>query len=688
MTYKIKSPIITCFIVAWLGGVILQFVNYGEHFSLFYYLASSSVNFLLLGAITLAAFSLGGRVFHRLKVSFTSRLETFVFSASLGFGIISFLIFVLGVLHLLYRNVAYGLLLILLIFSVPQIRTFLKSAHEEETEKKKDNSPLTLILSIIFITSTCLYLVQAFAPPLNYDSLAYHLAAPKLYAEQHGIFYIPHNVYANFPMTTEFLYLFSLLLYGDTLAKLIHFSMGILIVLGIYSFSVKYFGKKAALLASLTFYNIPLVGLLSGWAYNDLMLTLYEFLAVAALLKWLLPGNGGENESQDSAGAAKKKPSSAGKPSLTGQERCWLHASAIFCGLAIGTKYPALLLLLPILLLAIAVKLSLDGKNRFKEPALFVFISLLAASPWLIKNIFYTHNPVYPYFYVFFHQLFGHPSGETFDHIGFMLQHQPRNAGIGHVLSLFWKVNMDAKIGPVFILFLPLLLFIRSVKPVIKLFLIYGGIYFVLWGFLTHQDTRFLIPVLPVLCIASAYAVDNFSANKKLTLFMYIVILFVFLLNLSWMPLTIGKYDLLKAAVGIKGREEFLLDSEFYQYPAFHYINDELPENAKILFVGENQTYYCNREIVSNSPLDTNIIVEMVNGSSSEEDIMDKLRLAGITHVLFNSSEAKRVARDYKSFNFKDGKDRLFAEFFYTSCKYLKEVFSESGVFVYEISYD
>ncbi len=689
MSYRVKSPIVICFVLVWVVGVALRFINYNEHFLLLHHIVSSSINFILLFAIIIIAFSLGERVFRYLKIYFSSSLETFVFSSSLGFGILSFLIFIFGFLHLLYRTAAYTLLVILLAFSIPQLRTFLRKLRNHhpppyplpsregkqkkaghlhfpqekcEIQNGKGNSQFVVIFGVILIISICLYLIQVFTPELNYDSLAYHLAIPKLYAGEHQIFYIPHNVYANFPMTTEFLYLFSLLLYGDTLAKLVHFSMGIFIILAIYSFSVKHFNKKVSLLASLIFYNIPFVGLLSGWAFNDLMLTLYEFLAVAAFLNWF---------------SAKKKT--------------WLFVSAIFCGLSIGTKYTALLLLLPILLLAIVIKEFSDKEIPilcFKKIALFIFISLLVASPWLIKNAFFTHNPVYPFFHNFFYKFFGHPFGETFNPERFMKHHQPQNLGIGHILSLLWRINMDKKIGPAFILLLPCLLFIRSVKPVVKLFLIYGGIYFLLWVFFTHQDTRFLIPCLPALSIASAYAVESYKRNKQLTLFIHLVILFVFLFNLAWLPLTIAKYDLLKVATGIKNRDEFLIDSPLYQYPAFRYINNELPEDAKLLFIGENQTYYCNREVVSNSPLDTNIIVEIVNESSSSKEICDKLHTLGITHILFNASEVKRVAQHYHSFNWASEKaSEMFAEFL-TSEKYLRQLFLERGVFVYEIVHE
>jgi 4-amino-4-deoxy-L-arabinose transferase-like glycosyltransferase len=693
--FRIEPLIAIPFLLVWIAGISLRFFYHDERFHLLHYLLSSLANIALLCFIVLAAFCAGEKLWRRLKLHFDTCLETFVFSTAVGLGIISYSVLILGNVRLLYRTPCYLLLASIIAASIPQIRSFLKRLRDErqgQAEKsamQSIDSPFMTALKVIFVISICLYLVQVFSPPLNYDSLAYHLAIPKIYAQEHHVSCIPHNVYANFPMTMEFLYVLGLLLRGDILAKMMHFFMGILTALAIYSFSKRYFERKTALVASLIFYNIPLVGLLSGWAFNDLMLTAYEFLAVAAIANWFL----------------------SNQP----KEENWLWASAIFCGLSIGTKYPALLFLLPFSLLAIVIKLMGqacltptsektnnpvgDGHARpankvaqkgnsyaIKKLALFLLITLLVASPWFIKNAFYTHNPVYPFFYGFFNKVFGDPGGGIFDTQRFMKHHRPQNFQAGQIFTLLWRTNMDNKIGPAFILFLPLLLFIRPVKPALKLLLLFAGLYFVLWTFFTHQDTRFLIPSLPALCIGSAYVITGITGKSKpLTLFVHMVILFVAFFNLSWMPLTIARYGLLKVAVGVEDRNEFLMGSAFYQYSAFDYINNELPGDARILFVGENQTYYCDREIVSNSPLDMNIIVEIINRSSSQKEIRNELNSLGITHVLYNASEIKRVAEHYNSFNWA-GEDarELFMDFM-SSEKYLTEVFSDGGVFVSEL---
>ncbi len=349
---RIEPLVAIPFLLIWMLGVSLHFLYHDERFYLLHYLLRSLANVALLCVIVLAAFCAGEKLWRRLRLHFNTCLETFVFSTAAGLGIISYSVLILGSVRLLYRTPCYLLLAGIIAASIPRIRSFLRELRDERQEQaeksalQRIDSPFITALKVIFIISICLYLVQVFSPPLNYDSLAYHLAIPKIYAEQHHVSYIPHNVYANFPMTMEFLYVLGLLLRGDILAKMMHFFMGILTALAIYSFSRRYFERKTALVASLIFYNIPLVGLLSGWAFNDLMLTVYEFLAVAAIVNWFLL-------KPASSPIPQKRGGTEGVP----RGENWLSASAIFCGLSVGTKYPALLFLLPFPLLAIAIKL-------------------------------------------------------------------------------------------------------------------------------------------------------------------------------------------------------------------------------------------------------------------------------------------------------------------------------------------
>ena len=125
------------------------------------------------------------------------------------------------------------------------------------------------------------------------------------------------------------------------------------------------------------------------------------------------------------------------------------------------------------------------------------------------------------------------------------------------------------------------------------------------------------------------------------------------------------------------------LSKVFYLHPAIDFININLPENSKTLFIAEARTFYCEKEFVANTPLDKNIIVEIANKSKGPKDILNALLDMGITHILYNFTEAKRISFSYDSFNWAGPKaQENYMDFME---KYLKVLFSQEGVIVAEV---
>jgi hypothetical protein len=86
---------------------------------------------------------------------------------------------------------------------------------------------------------------------------------------------------------------------------------------------------------------------------------------------------------------------------------------------------------------------------------------------------------------------------------------------------------------------------------------------------------------------------------------------------------------------------------------------------------------------MANTPLDKNIMVEIANKSKGPEDILKALREMGITHVLYNYTEARRISQSYQSFNWDSPKAKNnYIEFME---RYLKVLFSQEGVIVGEL---
>src|ERR1035437_4986182 len=78
-----------------------------------------------------------------------------------------------------------------------------------------------------------------------------------------------------------------------------------------------------------------------------------------------------------------------------GRERGTLLLSAIFMGLALGTKYYAGLL-------AVLLVLRLGWRDRLKAAVLYAAVAGAVFAPWLIKNYIFIGNPVFPFLYKVF----------------------------------------------------------------------------------------------------------------------------------------------------------------------------------------------------------------------------------------------------------------------------------------------
>ena len=607
---------------------------------------------ILLGFIFIVILGLGKKVLYLLKLRTKSLLEEISLSFGLGLGILSVLVQLIGFAKGLNRFCLYSVLLMLCIISNREIKYFfsrLKSSFSERFSNLPDISAFNKFLIMLMGVTIFLAFTGALAPPLNYDTLSYHLAFPKLYAKAGKIFFVPHNMYSNLPFGVEMLYTLALVIKDGILAKLIHFFIGILCALTIFVLGRKYFSRKVGLLAAVIFYNMPAVCLSSTYAFNDLGLVLYGLLMLFCILNW-----------------------------SSRNEIIWLILAGVFCGFGISTKYTGALYFIPTALIFIVIFITLKRekvlKNICKNMLLFIFFVFLAFSPWLIKNLIYTHNPVYPLFY----NILGGIDWNRELVQRFARFHISKDMNLLNIVSPLWKIPLDNQ-GSIVLLILPVLFFAKLDRN-IKILISYTVLVFILWIFFTHRIIRFLIPCLSIASVLVAYTLVNFKKSKIVSGLLYILVIGFLCWNTFKFAATVG-FNFFDVAYGKETKEEFLLKN-FYQYGVFKFINEELPDDSKILFIGENQGFYCDRDYIGSSPLDLNDIVEISNASENAGVICGKLRDMDITHILYNASEVKRVSNTYRSFNWKQGAEDRFNEFIkrFTTCLY-----SKKGVFLFKL---
>lgn len=618
------------------------------------------VTLLLLLALN---YALGHRIFSLVGIEFSSKLEDAVFSVGLGIGALAYLVFALGVLGLLYKRILVFLLIGLGIAFVPEATRFARKVFRGlrtspvNVQLSAGEAVFATILTCILIAFVGINYICALAPETEFDALSYHLAVPQTYIAAHSIINIPHLWRSNWAFSQEMLYTLSLLLLGEPLAKLLHFLMGIWTTLAIFSFCRSHFSWRTGLLAGAIFYTIPIVSYEATTAYIELALTMYSFLACYAAYKWVKFH--GDN---------------------------WLGITGLFCGLALGTKYLAAFIVVAIV--AGAVFACDKGKNSwgflFKRLLWLGAITALVASPWYIKNILYTGNPVFPFLNNVFQSPFWMPVNERMD-----LDTHGVGKGLLELIVLPWNLTFHGSrfrgiIGPVFLAFLPVAL-LRMVRE-IKYLLATSVTFLILW-FFSGQVMRYLIPILALLSIVVAYGVErlcNFEARIQRIVLALVLgpIMVGLILNVPsnialWQREGVGhiitKFPL-KVILG-QEREDRYLSRHVPGYEVYKFLAANVASSARIFTIGADFQYLCPQSLISVFSFQGS---QIRNASKDENRFLQKLRELDIAYVMidrvwspFKRDKGLGLARDSPFVN-----------------QHLSQLHDDGRFYLYELSYD
>lgn len=229
-----------------------------------------------------------------------------------------------------------------------------------------------------FVAALALALLFAFVGAVtpsdmsDWDSLAYHLAVPKMWIEAGQITFVSFIHHSNFPLAIDLLYAWGLQWGGEAGAKA--FSVAILAfgVAALFGLARERWGRGAGWWSALCFATIPAVLWEAGTAYIDIGHGLFAGLGLWFVARWL-DGNGARSN---------------------------LVLAGVGLGLAMGSKYTGLQTF-AVALAALGVGALLLGRARegARGIALVGVLALAIAAPWYAKNVAWTGNPVYPFFF-------------------------------------------------------------------------------------------------------------------------------------------------------------------------------------------------------------------------------------------------------------------------------------------------
>ncbi|NQT00207.1 MAG: glycosyltransferase family 39 protein, partial [Candidatus Omnitrophica bacterium] len=518
-------------------------------------------------------------------------------------------------------------------------------------------SAFELFLLIILLVHLALEVIYALSPPTLWDTVVYHLATVKSYLQQHQIMATPYLYESYYPATMEMLFLLGMLIRGEILANLINYLMGILSILAIYAFCRRYFSWRIGLWAAVVFYAMPVVTSNAGQAGTDMGLVFYSLLAIYALFNWL------DSHKTNS-----------------------LILAAIFCGLSAAIKYNEMIM--PFLLgLGVMVKMLVIDKKRllvaFRPLATFAFVAFMVASPWYVKNYLTTGDPVFPFLYKFFTGKVINPailvhldlsSLRSFrDYLLFPWDFYVRFRGVAP-----W----DQASGPVYLMFIPCLLFLRGVDKRIKYLLLFVAGYALVWMAMPIQFSRYFLPCSAALSIVAGYAISRVAegdwAIRRVAL-AFVMVVFCF----NAMLLLAKHHFRIPVVLGIETRQSFLT-KRVDSYKAIEYINSNLSDSEKVLLF-EPRSYYVQRPYIKGDP-QFQMMLDYTTFSDAD-DLLRELKQLGITHLLLNSNllnsfSAEAIEGMRPSY---DALHRLLNQSLYEQLELLH---TSNNTFVYRINFN
>lgn len=591
---------------------------------------SGLVSLVQLALVLLLSTGAGRVMLRWLGVADVSESQRTLVGATLGLGALSLCAFALCAAHILYLWTALGALAVLWVAGATELRDVVVSLGANRNLVRERPISAAAVAALL---AACLWVT--FVPPHQYDSLVYHLPLAAAYIRAHGFTTVPTLVYTHFPQNGEMLYTLALLMKSDLLAQMFMWLAGALSIWWVFELGRREAPLSAVMLACVLLASSTAFLLLSSISYVESLVMLWTTAALFSFLRW---------RQLDSAGPG---------------DRGWLLLSAIFLGLALGTKYYAgiaALLLGAWMLGRWAAAPGPERGRRLGDLAALVGVSTAVFLPWLLKNAVMAGNPVFPFFNWAFPGTRGGWNadvakgyfGALTEYRGLggwrglarlpvlLLTNDPRFGGGMDVLgTLGWDLTFWA---------LPVAAWAAWRNRFFRGLLLFCLAYMCAWA-ATGVVLRFLLVLLPALCLLAANGL--YAARQRMTdawralfdgsigvLLLSHVLLFLFVV--------LGVYGSGDILLGLKDRDAYL-SAKLDYYPCARYESDHGRESDRILIVGEQRSYYLDRDHTATSLHAPNLFLTWAGEADSPAALAAKLAASGYDKVLLVPRELQRL---------------------------------------------
>lgn len=621
-----------------------------------------------VAALLAVCTAVGLELLARLRVRYDVPLEALLFGLSLGAGVVATVLLGLGLAGVLGGPTPPLAVLGCAGIGARQWRTLPGLLLDAIRSLVGNGGRARVAILTVSGAGACFVLLLAVAPPVGWDSLMYHLRIPTQFLERGRIFLPEDDLHVAFVGLPHMLYLPLLKVASASAPAVLSAAMTIALSLAMFALASRFWGEWCGAASLLLLWSSPIVLLVGGTARIDLTLALFLLLAHYALLLALRREEDARN----------------------------VYVAALLAGFALATKYHALLYAAALTPLAFAAVRSRTASVRQTAAALAGCLgaAIVAALPYLAKNVVLLGAPLYPFFAApaiepWLVPLFHHttvPPGVAagaFHALGEVR----KSFNLGDAFLHPGRLTIEQEgafyyASPVFLL-LPLWLVLRRDRTLSWLGLPAVGYLVVLLGVFPRTNLRYLIPaVAPLTVIAAVIAVrlgKRMLPPRALTPAGLLLAALALVPSLATASFWLSRTRLVAHAVGRVAGATFLAAHGASGMPAYwrmvRFVNDSLPPDSRVLELFEGRGYYFDRTVLADPRL-TNW--PLLAGTSAPDDC---LRSLGITHVLVGNGAVDY----YVSRGLRRDDVRLDAlERFVARC--LRPVLTVPGLTLYHVS--
>jgi hypothetical protein len=307
--------------------------------------------------------------------------------------------------------------------------------------------------------------------------------------------------------------------------------------------------------------------------------------------------------------------------------------AGVLVGMAVGVKYPALVLagllgaglfLRP--LFARKADPSATWRRSIVLTSWFLPALVAAGGAWYLRAYVHTGNPVHP----FFRSFFGSGLDEVLDPIK-----RPLQVTAWNILTAIGPLSLEPhrfdsfahQFGPIFLLFLPALLLERAPRRVLGLVLL--GYVFLMLCMTQRQSMRFLLIAVGPLSIGVAWLASTWRDRPTIPA-RALTIALVSVLGLETCVAMARAGRAAGSVLGTESSMQFLARCE----PTFRvgrWIGEHLPKDAHVIGQ-DHRGFYIPREYTME--LAHRRRTDLGENGETEAEVVEALRREGFTHLM------------------------------------------------------